>query len=165
MNATQGYRGRPILRHWRNGRLVRTLSGKSLVGLSKGLSLWDPEGNEGDIFKESRQKIWMRSTRKPIWEQPYAPRDRPPSSVSSRRHDLDALRAFAMLLGLIFHSSLPYATARWMVSDWKRNEGLLVFVSWVHGFRMPLFVFVEKESAGQTKRSRFDHEGFMERAS
>ena len=69
--------------------------------------------------------------------------DRPTASApSSRRHDLDALRAFAMILGVVFHASLPFATTGWMVSDWKRNEGLLGFVSWVHGFRMPLFIFV-----------------------
>jgi len=47
-----------------------------------------------------------------------------------------------MLLGVVFHASLPFATTGWMVSDWKRNEALLGFVGWVHGFRMPLFIFV-----------------------
>lgn len=47
-----------------------------------------------------------------------------------------------MLLGVVFHASLPFATNGWMVSDWKRSEGLLGFVAWVHGFRMPLFIFV-----------------------
>ncbi len=47
-----------------------------------------------------------------------------------------------MILGVVFHASLPFATAGWMVNDWKRNEGLMLFVSWVHGFRMPLFIFV-----------------------
>jgi hypothetical protein len=60
----------------------------------------------------------------------------------ARRHDLDALRAFAMLLGIVFHASLPYVTTGWMVSDWKQTEVLGLFVTWVHGFRMPLFIFV-----------------------
>ena len=64
------------------------------------------------------------------------------STPSARRHDLDALRAFAMILGVLLHASLPYATDGWMVSDARRDERLLIFVSWVHGFRMPLFIFV-----------------------
>ena len=64
------------------------------------------------------------------------------STSSARRHDLDALRAFAMILGVLLHASLPYATDGWMVSDARRDERLLIFVSWVHGFRMPLFIFV-----------------------
>ena len=65
-----------------------------------------------------------------------------PTSGIARRHDLDALRAFAMLLGVVFHASLPYVTTGWMVSDWKQTEVLGLFVTWVHGFRMPLFIFV-----------------------
>ena len=64
-----------------------------------------------------------------------------PDSVA-RRHDLDALRAFAMLLGVLFHASLPFVTTGWMVSDWKQVEAFGIFPTWVHGFRMPLFMFV-----------------------
>ena len=65
-----------------------------------------------------------------------------PTSGTARRHDLDALRAFAMLLGVVFHASLPFVTSGWMVSDWKKTGLLGFFVTWVHGFRMPLFIFV-----------------------
>ena len=61
---------------------------------------------------------------------------------AGRRHDLDALRAFAMLVGIVFHATLPFATTGWYVSDWNRAEGLGAFTLWVHGFRMPLFLFV-----------------------
>lgn len=37
---------------------------------------------------------------------------------------------------------LPYITTGWRVSDWKQTEVLGLFVTWVHGFRMPLFIFV-----------------------
>ena len=60
----------------------------------------------------------------------------------ARRHDLDALRAFAMLLGIVFHAALPYSPWPWMVGDWKKNDLLIFFLTWVHGFRMPLFIFV-----------------------
>jgi peptidoglycan/LPS O-acetylase OafA/YrhL len=67
---------------------------------------------------------------------------KPASSASMRRHDLDALRAFAMLLGVVFHASLPFVTTGWMVSDWKQTDLLGPFTLWVHGFRMPLFIFI-----------------------
>ncbi|MBL9132369.1 MAG: acyltransferase family protein [Verrucomicrobiaceae bacterium] len=61
-----------------------------------------------------------------------------PSSVP-RRHDLDALRAFAMLLGIALHAALSFAGVSWMVQD-SRTSGLFqVLISAVHGFRMPLF--------------------------
>lgn len=67
----------------------------------------------------------------------------PPTPLDmSRRHDLDALRAFAMLLGVLFHAALPFAPIDWMVGDWKKTDLLMPFIGWVHGFRMPLFIFV-----------------------
>jgi peptidoglycan/LPS O-acetylase OafA/YrhL len=55
-----------------------------------------------------------------------------------RRHDLDALRATAMLLGIVFHTAVQYMS---------QNEGmrfldfhyLRLLASALHGFRMPLF--------------------------
>lgn len=56
-----------------------------------------------------------------------------------RRHDLDALRAFAMLLGIALHSALSFTGGPWMVRDSSPNEMLGVLVMSIHGFRMPLF--------------------------
>jgi len=56
-----------------------------------------------------------------------------------RRHDLDAVRSFAMLLGIALHAALAYIGGVWIVSDERASEGLGVFVAAVHGFRMPLF--------------------------
>jgi fucose 4-O-acetylase-like acetyltransferase len=56
-----------------------------------------------------------------------------------RRHDLDALRAFAMLLGIALHAALAYTGAAWIVSDDRTSAGLGVLVPAIHGFRMPLF--------------------------
>jgi len=63
--------------------------------------------------------------------------------VSSRRHDLDALRAAAMLLGVVYHASLSFAEgAGWMVHDDAQGKAGYVFQAFVHGFRMPLFILV-----------------------
>ncbi|MDG2224474.1 MAG: acyltransferase family protein [Rubripirellula sp.] len=62
--------------------------------------------------------------------------------LSERRHDLDALRAFAMLLGIGLHAAIAYIPnigAGWPVSDINTQWGFGVFLAAVHGFRMPLF--------------------------
>lgn len=56
-----------------------------------------------------------------------------------RRHDLDALRAFAMLLGIALHAALSFAQFPWSVQDTKQDGGFHMFFFAVHGFRMPLF--------------------------
>lgn len=60
-----------------------------------------------------------------------------------RRHDLDALRAVAMLLGIVLHASLAYVPGiPWPVQDTRPAPWLgLVFLA-IHGFRMPLFFLV-----------------------
>jgi hypothetical protein len=62
---------------------------------------------------------------------------------SSRRHDLDALRAVAMLLGIFYHVALSFALGfGWMVQDVSQGKGPYLFQAFVHGFRMPLFMLV-----------------------
>ena len=58
---------------------------------------------------------------------------------SARRHDLDALRAFAMLLGIVLHAALSFIDAPWVVQDQQRAPEMSFVVSAIHGFRMPLF--------------------------
>lgn len=60
-------------------------------------------------------------------------------STSARRHDLDALRAFAMLLGIALHAALSFAGGPWMVQDSRTSGVFHLLISAVHGFRMPLF--------------------------
>lgn len=58
----------------------------------------------------------------------------------SRRHDLDALRAAAMLLGIAYHAALSFAAGfPWLVQDVSQSRGLHLFQAASHGFRMPLF--------------------------
>ena len=64
------------------------------------------------------------------------------ASGITRRHDLDALRAFAMFLGVALHAALPFVTDGWMVRDPQKYEPLGQFTTWIHGFRMPLFILV-----------------------
>jgi peptidoglycan/LPS O-acetylase OafA/YrhL len=64
------------------------------------------------------------------------------SHSPSRRHDLDALRAAAMLLGLVLHGALSFGVFPWIVEDTQRSIGWTVLYSTIHGFRMPLFFWI-----------------------
>ena len=59
--------------------------------------------------------------------------------MAQRRTDLDALRSFAMLLGIALHASLSFFAFPWPVHDTQRSDLLPLFLVAVHGFRMPLF--------------------------
>ena len=61
------------------------------------------------------------------------------TTKDQRRHDLDAVRSFAMLLGIALHAALAYVGAGWVVTDQHTSTALGTFVGAVHGFRMPLF--------------------------
>ena len=56
-----------------------------------------------------------------------------------RRYDLDALRATAMLLGIVLHAGLSFTPFPWAVQD-ERQSGFFWFLfAAIHGFRMPVF--------------------------
>ena len=59
-----------------------------------------------------------------------------------RRHDLDALRAIAMLLGICLHAMAAYSGILWVVMDNDQNQALEKAISFIHGFRMQLFFLV-----------------------
>jgi len=65
----------------------------------------------------------------------------PPAATSDRgrRDDLDALRAVAMLLGIVLHASLAYFSFPWPVQDSRRDPSFALVYALIHGFRMPLF--------------------------
>jgi peptidoglycan/LPS O-acetylase OafA/YrhL len=68
-----------------------------------------------------------------------------PDTVSvpgGRLHHLDALRAFAMLLGIALHASCSLAPLPWLVQDSRQDPAFGTFLLGVHGFRMPLFFLV-----------------------
>jgi peptidoglycan/LPS O-acetylase OafA/YrhL len=57
----------------------------------------------------------------------------------SRRHDLDALRGWAMLLGIVLHASMSFFPVPWWVQDPQQNGLFGLLFLGIHGFRMPLF--------------------------
>jgi len=60
-----------------------------------------------------------------------------------RRHDLDALRAAAMLLGIALHAAIPYAPFfPWALQDSQTSESFSLLFAVIHGFRMPLFFLI-----------------------
>ena len=56
-----------------------------------------------------------------------------------RRYDLDALRAAAMLLGIVLHAGLSFVSFPWPVQDTQQNEVFWLLFAAIHGFRMPVF--------------------------
>jgi hypothetical protein len=62
-----------------------------------------------------------------------------PPPLTPRRPDLDALRAFAMLVGIGLHAALSFTPFPWPVQDSRQNEWFGILFAAVHGFRMPLF--------------------------
>jgi len=61
----------------------------------------------------------------------------------TRFHDLDALRAFAMLLGIVLHGLLSFTPIPiWPVQDNDQSEIYMIPLMFIHGFRMSLFFFV-----------------------
>src|SRR4051812_28905108 len=60
-------------------------------------------------------------------------------AADTRRSVLDALRAGAMLLGIVLHASLSFFPSFWMVTDRRQDPGFGIIFSAIHGFRMPLF--------------------------
>src|SRR5688572_6913424 len=60
---------------------------------------------------------------------------------NDRYHSLDALRAFALLLGVVFHSVLSYVVppGLWAVGTTEPSMILGWFVYYAHSFRMELF--------------------------
>ncbi len=57
----------------------------------------------------------------------------------ARRSDLDALRAVAMLLGIVLHGSMSFFQMAWVVADRRQNPAFSIVFSAIHGFRMPVF--------------------------
>lgn len=61
---------------------------------------------------------------------------------NNRRHDLDALRAFAMFLGIALHASLSLTGYPWIVTDLYPNPVFGLLYAVIHGFRMPMFMLL-----------------------
>lgn len=79
-----------------------------------------------------------------------------PSPAATRLHYLDATRAFALLLGVVFHACLSFMpmTIGWAVMDLSTGHSVPVFAVLSHSFRMALFFLL----AGYFSRLAF-HRG------
>ncbi len=63
---------------------------------------------------------------------------------NERLHGLDAVRGFALLLGVALHATMSYLPGSqywWIVGD-NPSSALSVLFYWVHMFRMPLFFLI-----------------------
>ena len=58
---------------------------------------------------------------------------------SRRRHDFDALRAFAMLLGIALHAGLAFAPIPWLAMNDATSPAIGLFIEVLHVFRLPIF--------------------------
>ncbi len=67
-------------------------------------------------------------------------------SASDRLHALDAVRAFALLLGVAFHAGFSFLPGLppgiWAINDNSPSTSIAVFLFVAHIFRMSLFFFV-----------------------
>ncbi len=67
------------------------------------------------------------------------------STDNERLHGLDALRGFALLLGVALHATMSYLPGSqywWIISDKDPSLVLSGLFYWVHMFRMPLFFLI-----------------------
>jgi hypothetical protein len=61
-----------------------------------------------------------------------------------RFEHLDAVRSFALILGVFFHASLSFIPIfiGWAVMDISTSDSVLVFIMIIHSFRMELFFLI-----------------------
>jgi peptidoglycan/LPS O-acetylase OafA/YrhL len=80
-------------------------------------------------------------------------------STNDRLHALDAVRAFALLLGVVFHAGFSFIPGMipgiWAINDTSPSETISVVLFTTHVFRMSLFFFI----AGFFARMVFERRG------
>ena len=78
--------------------------------------------------------------------------------ANDRLHALDALRAFALFLGIYFHASLSFLPGieEWVVTDTSTSPAIWIVSGFSHLFRMSLFFFI----AGYFARLVYHRKGF-----
>jgi len=66
------------------------------------------------------------------------------ANLNSRLNYLDAVRAFALLLGIVFHASLSFVPVfiGWAVMDISTGSTIMGFILVSHSFRMELFFLI-----------------------
>ena len=86
-------------------------------------------------------------------EHPVPPGATAPSTVrTSRIHGLDAVRAGALLLGILLHALMPFTIGMpWLVSDTTQATWPLAVISIIHLFRMSLFLVIAGYFANRSR--------------
>ena len=65
------------------------------------------------------------------------------NKLKVRYHDLDALRSFAMILGIAIHGVFSFnGMPIWPAQDINQNPQYGVVAEFIHGFRMQLFFLI-----------------------
>ncbi|MFC1777677.1 acyltransferase family protein [Pseudomonadota bacterium] len=66
------------------------------------------------------------------------------TNLNSRLNYLDAVRAFALVLGIVFHASLSFVPVfiGWAVMDISTGSSIMGFILVSHSFRMELFFLI-----------------------
>ena len=65
-----------------------------------------------------------------------------PKFISNRRHELDWLRIFAILVLLFFHTGRIFDTQAWHIKNDESSESFYYWMPFVHTWRMPLLFFI-----------------------
>ena len=101
---------------------------------------------------------------------PGSPSRPPNGAVGPRQDDVDATRAFVLLLGVVFHASLSFHPMfmGWAVQDVSTSPWIAAFVTLSHAFRMETFFLlagllghraVQRKNAMTFLRSRLSRLG------
>lgn len=68
-----------------------------------------------------------------------------PAAAADRLHALDAVRGFALLLGIFFHATMSFLVAdgpAWLVTDTSSSSTLTIAFYVLHMFRMATFFLI-----------------------
>ena len=87
-----------------------------------------------------------------------------PHEEANRRHDLDTLRAFAMLLGVVLHSAMSFTGMPWVVIDSRCHMLFIPMTNGIHSFRMQLFMMISGFFVMRSYRRRGLQELLRQRA-
>lgn len=74
----------------------------------------------------------------------------PPSASvnkSVRRHDLDWLRAFAVVVLLLYHSARPFVNWRWHINNDAVSDLITGILQFINIWHMPLFFLLSGSAA------------------
>src|SRR5690348_14512793 len=80
----------------------------------------------------------------------------PAPAAAGRLHGLDAVRGYALMLGVIFHATMSFVPGPqiWMVADNDKTAVLGAVFLWAHIFRMTTFFLIAGFFAHMTFHKR-----------